>query len=901
VSVTEIKQALGGWELRLRPDTPREILDALTFYGHIAVIPGQVDPKQYGDNLLSTARYVGVYRGKDSQTGYTLKGSGMAFWLGDEDDKGDVFETAVTLTGATFAASLTALLPAGGAVIAGTLNAIAGTYTGKHQWETPRQAITYVTDTFGGEWRVNGNATLDAGTVAQLYNVTPTALVTPRGKGADLLRKALEGRLSMGVDVEDVTTRVVLLAEGSGESIATGSANAPATPFKDIRGNAIKATRIVSESGTESTNAAARAQLQLNRFVNARRSVELSSGEYDVKGTFKVGDYLDVYDPENGFYDILREVYWAGDRINPMALRCVEMTWPIPDGWTVAFRDINGVWIDLSRYYVGEGGDTTIVVGELARGLSSVIGEPIGVRPNLPEAGADFTVPAAPTWGTFSGGSYQPSTGEWTKSAILAVWTQPLNGDASTITDGGHYELRYRVNAFIGYEVRWGQLAGYRWGALSGNRWGAPITDPVSSGEWHSVFIPWGQTQMLIQELTPGVEYEFQIRAVDAADPPHQGPWSVSKFYVAVDDIFAPAQPAVPIVASSLIAFQIVHNLGKASGGTFNLEPDLAYLSVHVGLLASFLPDDSNMIGKLIANSGMIQAQIPAVGTLPYADTTATWIKVIAVDRSGNQSQPSAGVQSTIALIDDAHISDLTVSKVTAGTINAAWILAGSIKTANSGARVEVDAAGVRAYNSSGVNTTNIEAATGDATITGAFKTAVDGAGVEIVPGSVPKVILQPNPADDHYGQIFGLYFGTENATEMSIRRVSDDSIDGGKVLLMQSGAVLSHQPASPGVETYVGVGWPISQTFSGRGKMPGSFTFNDSLFYTAGTVVGAGFGAISLSYGLTMTSSVFPLYAISGATPGFNHCINLSTLTGYSVAWDDGAAHNVWSWVCRA
>lgn len=901
MSVTEIKQALGGWELRLRPDTPKEILDALSFYGHIAVVPGQVDPKQYGDNLLTTARYVGVYRGKDSQNNYTLKGSGMAFWLGDEDNKGDVFETAVTLTGATFAASVTALLPAGGAVIAGTLNAIAGTYTGKHQWQTPREAITYVTDTFGGEWRVNGNATLDAGTVAQLYNVSPTALLTPRGKGADLLRKALEGRLSMGVDVEDVTTRVVLLAEGAGDSIATGSANAPATPFKDIRGNAIKATRIVSESGTESTNAAARAQLQLNRFVNARRSVELSSGEYDVKGTFKVGDYLDVYDPENGFYDILREVYWAGDRINPMALRCVEMTWPIPDGWTVAFRDINGLWIDLSRYYIGEGGDTTIVVGELARGLSSVGGEPIGVRPNLPEAGADFTVPAAPTWGTFSGGSYQPSTGEWTKSAILAVWTQPLNGDASTITDGGHYELRYRVNAFIGYGVRWGQLAGYRWGALSANKWGAPITDPVSSGEWHSVFIPWGQTQMLIQELTPGVEYEFQIRAVDAADPPHQGPWSVSKFYVATGDLFAPSQPAAPVVATSMIAIQIVHTLGKAAGGTYNLESDLAYLSVHLGPSSSFAADNTNQIGKLIANSGMIQAQIPAVGTFKVDSTEAIWIRVIAVDRAGNESSPSNAVQSTVTLIDDAHISDLTVSKVTAGTINAAWLLAGSIKTANTGARVEVDAAGVRAYNSAGLNTTNIESANGNATITGEFSTAVDGAGVQIIPGNPGLILLRPNPADNHYGQLYGLYFGTENATELSVRRTSDDSIDGGKVLLMETGAVLSHQPASPGVETYISVGWPIAQTLFGRGKVDSAFHFSDSMFFTSGVVVGAGFGAIAINYGATMTSSVFPLYSISGAAPSFNHCINLSSLTGYSVSWDDGLAHNVWSWVCRA
>lgn len=955
MSVTEIKQALGGWELRLRPDTPREVLDALSFFGHIAVVPGQLEPRLYGDNLLTAARYVGVYRGKDSQSAYTLKGSGMAFWLGDEDDKGDVFETAVTLTGSSFAAAVTALLPAGGSITAGTINAIAGTYTGKHQWETPRKAITYVTDTFGGEWRVNGNGTLDAGTVAQLYNATPTALLTPQGKGADLLRKALEGRLAMGVDVEDVTTRVVLLAQGEGDSISTGSADAPATPFKDLHGNAVKATRIVSESGTETSNAAARAQLQLNRFVNARRSVQLSSGEYDIKGTFGVGDYLDVYDPENGFYDILREVYWEGDRINPMALRCVEMSWPIPEGWTVAFRDINGVWIDLSRYYIGETGDTTIVVGELARGLSSVGGEPIGIRPNLPEAGADFTVPAAPTWGTFSGGSYQPADGEWTKSAILAVWTQPLNGDSSVITDGGHYELRYRVNTYIGYGVRWGVLSAYRWGSLSGNRWGAPITDPVESGEWHTVFIPWGQTQMLIQELTPGVEYEFQIRAVDAANPPHQGPWSVSKFFVAVGDLFAPAQPAAPVVASSLIAFQIVHTLGKASGGTFNLEPDLAYLSVHVGNLSTFLPDDDNMIGKLIANSGMIQAQIPAVGTFQYEGTAATWIKVVAVDRAGNESQPSAGVQATVTLIDNAHISDLSVSKVTAGTITASWILAGSIKTATTGARVELDNDGIRAYNTLGAQTLDIDSDTGFVDIVGRFMAETDvGSVIKIDPvagGDDPFIYLESSNAVANRGHISQFTSGSNDTTEVSSKNIISDSVDGGrvwlnktsasmvvaptgstvqsgmnatvndvairglnqveikadtgagsgagKVLVNNAGAVLSALP-NGGVETYLGIGWPFVDRMSARGKMNDAFSYNDAMFYSTGIVIGAGFSSIVITYGPTMTSAIFPMYAISGATPNFNHCITNSTLTTFTVAWSDTNAHNMWAWVVR-
>jgi hypothetical protein len=955
VSVTEIKQALGAWQLRLRQDTPRELLNALSFYGHVALVPGQLDPAQYGDNLLSVARYVGVYRGKDASDDFTLKGSGMAFWLGDEDNKGDVFETAVVLTGATFAASVTALLPAGGAVTAGTINSVAGTYTGKHQWQTPRQALTYLTDLYGAEWRVNGNATLDAGTVAQLYNTSPTALITPRGKGADLLRKALEGKLAMGVDVEDTTTRVVLLAEGTGDSIATGSANAAGVSYKDLHGNTLRATRVVSESGTESGNATARAQLQLNRFLNPRRSVQLSTGAYDVKGTFVVGDYLWVYDPANGFYDTNQEIPWEGDRINPMALRCVEMTWPTPSGWTVGFRDLNGVWYDLSPWYVGESGDTTIVVGELARGLSSVGGEPIGIRPNLPEAGADFSIPAAPTFGTFSAGNYQPTDGQWTKAAILATWTQPLNTDLSTITDGGHYELRYRVNTFIGYSVRWGQMTGYRWGALAANRWGAPITSPVSSGEWHTIFVPWGQTQMLVQELTPGVEYEWQIRAVDAADPPHQGAWSSSLFYVAQGDIFAPSTPAAPTVASNPVSIQVIHTLGKASAGAYTLEPDLAYLSVHVGNLSGFQPDQTTLIGKLPANSGMLQAQIPAVGTFTLPDTAAVWVKVVAVDREGNESPPSAGVQATVELIDDAHISDLSVSKVTAGTITAAWILAGSIKTSNTGARVEIDNDGLRAYNTAGSQTLDVDADTGFVDIVGRFtaQTSV-GSVIKIDPvagGDDPFIYLKASNAATNRGHVAQFGTGTTDLTELSSKSIATDNVDGGRVWLSKananfayapegqspitaidlsndidiralgqvnirstdgassglakflafgSGALLSHTP-NGGVETFVGVGYPNTDRFAGRGKMALGFGASDGMFYSTGVVVGAGFGSIVLTYGPTMTSAIYPMYSIGGSAAGFNHCVTLSSLTSFQVAWDDGAAHSIWAWVVRS
>ena len=66
-------------------------------------------------------------------------------------------------------------------------------------------------------------------------------------------------------------------------------------------------------------------------------------------------------------------------------------------------------------------------------------------------------------------------------------------------------------------------------------------------------------------------------------------------------------------------------------------------------------------------------------------ETTERYVRVVAVDRKGNRSNASNTAMVTAELIDDAHISDLTVSKLTSGTGTFNMLLAGSIKTAEYG------------------------------------------------------------------------------------------------------------------------------------------------------------------------------------------------------------------------
>ncbi|MFI5687908.1 fibronectin type III domain-containing protein [Streptomyces sp. NPDC051636] len=916
MAVQEVLKALGSWEVKLLPGTPRDVLDALDYFGHIAIIPGRLDPLQYGDNLLTTARYVGVLRtrtiGDDGRTNapqddLSVGGVGMAMWLGDEDNKGAVYENAVTPASAAFADTINMLLPASGAypVTVGTVYPVAGQYTGRHQYETPRQAITYVCDTMSTSsvpvsWRVNGNGTLDAGPDSNLFVTNPTCVITTKGSGEDMTLRALPGSIDVTRDVEDYSTRVVLLAEGEGSSIATGAADiSPATPYKDIHGNPLKLTRLVSESDTATANAATRAQLALAQFTSARNALQLSTADYDVHGSFQVGDRVWVYDPDSGLIDTSTEITFRGTRINPIKLQVTETQWAITKAYTVAYRTVDGTWIDLTQYVEWEtDGTSTVTVGDFSRQLTSTGTEPVGSRPN-----ADTSIPGQPVLVTpFTGVAYLDNRG-FTRARVILSWNAPNNIDGSTILDGDHYEIRWAVDTDMIYPASWAAVSQVRWQDLQ--IWAQPFAAP--NAQWQTMVVNWDTTTAQIQDLSPGIGYDVQIRAVDKAG--NVGAWSPTTTFVASADNIPPSTPAPPSVAGSRIAVQITHTLGKSSGGTFNLESDLDHLEVHVSYEPTFTPDSTTLLGKALATAGMIQAQIPVVYTVQVEETSTRYVKVVAVDKTGNKSGPSDAATATALLIDDAHISDLTVSKVTAGTINADFIVGARIKTADSGPRVELNSGGIGAWNAAGTQTVAIAGADGSVSIIGTLKSGTSGKRIEINPTStlLPEIRWYANtgtdygyinagsagtdvslgmnssPYDDGTGTqvIARTYLNTVNA-EIAVVR-ADTQIRRGGYLWASADTLFAgfNRADIDGGMLYadsgkVRVGWNPSDTtngqyfdlVSGRTRHIGqwaNYTFADSnegiftgtVSWNYGT---SGTAGIVLSYGPTMASSMVPI-----------------------------------------
>jgi hypothetical protein len=754
VPITESHQALGSWTLTLKADTPREILDRVSYLGHITVHTGRVDPRTTGDTLLSTSRYTGVVRGKDlTDSGHTLSGAGMAFWLGDEDGKGDVIETPVAIVAETFTQSVRDLLPASGAVTEGTFHAITGTYTGTHQYQSPRTAIDYVCTTMGGEWRVNGNATLDVGAVGDLYVTTPVAAIIRHGAGVDMNLRALPGEAGVTTDVEDFTTRVVLLAEGEGDAVATGSADiAPGlNPYLDLHGNPVKLTRLVSESGTDAVNAIARAQLQLNRFTSPRDALRLSTQDYDVKGTVAVGDYTWVFDPDIGLADLANEVQFRGLRLYPVKLRVIELTFPVVAGSTVAYRDKLGAWTDLSDYIEWESDATTVQVGGYSRSLSSS-GEVVGSRPK-----PDSSVPGIVTWNEpFRVGVYQsPVTGS-ARGDVFLNWDRPNNTDSTPIIDGSHYEIRYRHATTPFYPAVWDQVEGLygvwdNWEA-TGATWDSPIVYPET--EWQTAIASFDDTTFRLQELIPSTPYEAQIRAVDLATPFNAGAWSALALWQTTNDNIPPVTPAPPEVQGNPMAVQMVHRLGAASGGTFNLDADLHHLELHGGSEPIFTPSEDTMLGKVLANYGLIVGEIPVVAMFQITSVAPVYFKVIAVDEAGNKSAPSVAVMETADLISDQYIGSLTASKITAGTMTSNVIVGGSIATGGefSFPRVEMTSAGLRGLGSSANTLWTADTSTGKIMVNGTGGIEINDGRMICRNGSGTTIVEIGECADGRHG-----------------------------------------------------------------------------------------------------------------------------------------------------
>ena len=667
--ITERLMKLGAWNLRLR-DT--SLIDELPYFGHVVIVPQRIlNPGRLDDaGLLAAASYTGILREKSLVTAagksdeLAIGGHGPEGWLADEEGKGYVYETERAYSADTFANVINrsgsapyGLLrnDAGNLVVIkdGVINSVAGTYTGTHLFQNQRDAIRYVTEVFTAEYRVNPDFTLDAGTHAQLFVTTPTAVAVRREAiGDDPNFDGIPyGTFQTVRDVKGYASRVLLLGEGTGGTLITGSAVDSSIPYKDPNNVAVVRVAVVSESETESGNADTRAQIDLDARGDTRDAVSLSPADFDVDGVVAVGDTIYVFDPEGELVDTTNEARFRGRALPAAAIRCLGITWPVTDGMGIYFRTagVAPTYLDLSDQVIFETGAPTLEVGALPR--STRAGDPQTVAGKIftdAAGGGDAAVPDVPAhtatpWAT---ASYVDGEGH-TRAQISVSWSQPLNTDGSTITDGAYYTIRWRRNGETEYQY--------------------------SS-------VGFDKTVFLLQDLSPGVTYQISVEAVDTFTPPNRSGFGTDESVVASTDTVAPSTPAAPTVAASLIAVQVEHTLGKSTGGTFNLETDLDHLNIYISTVSGFTPSAANLAGKLQANAGHLTLGIKVIGTFNVPDATVRYVKVTAVDKAGNESAASTQASASATLIDTVNIANAAITTALIGDLQVTGAKIGALQ-----------------------------------------------------------------------------------------------------------------------------------------------------------------------------------------------------------------------------
>lgn len=932
--VTELIMSPGSWSITLSPNTPRSIIDSLTYFQHVVISTGRHNPVIEGNGLFSSGRYTGVITGLDFQSlnqgrGPIISGDGLSTWLGNASKVGPVIEGNNTpgssgngsqFTSATYATVINTLRPA--SVNAGTVFPMPNpaTFTGGFVWKLPSEALTsfaqQVTQgplpTQIAEWRVNNNNTLDFGPVASLYKTTPTVAVVSKNAGIDMNVRALDGVAQLVEDVKDYTTRAIVLTGGVGQTIAVGVANSSdvgaTNPYTDFNGNPVKLTRLISASSVSSFNANVSAQAALIPYTTPADQVRLSSTEYDVDGVLQVGDYIWLYDPDAGFVDPANEIVFRGQRINPTKQRLIQSNWPVTSDMTVAYRDQSGVWHDLTDYVIFEDNMfTQLTVGGYNRNLVST-SEPVGPRPQ-----PDTTVPGVPVFGAFNSTTYQGVSDGRTKAQIQVQWSTPTNTDGTTLVDLDHYEVRYRPNlGFFTTNPTYSalNLAGYTYSSLAslGGTYASIV--PTAISDWKVTFVAGGTNQLLIQELTPAVTYDFQIRAVDTTQPPNYGAFSATTTFQAQQDTVPPPTPDTPTVATNMASVQVTWDCGLASGGTFNQAVDLHHVEVHGSYDPLFIPTNATKLGNLPANIGNIVGQIPVVGsfTIPpnLPPANAMFIKLIAVDESGNKSNPSASAGSTATLWSNAYITDLSVSKLTAGTITASIILGSSISTGATGQRCVMDSTGFHAFDASGSQIFDVNSSSPVVTL---GKNGPTTASIT-VDTSIGNPVMNFNPASGGNrafinavtlgggGVGLGLNAGSftsgfDSAT-VSYRLFMTDS--GGAFFQTVDTTQTAHGGAVTITDQFSTMGFIlpsgiVSRLFvddAGHHTGVGALrNFNSAVLTTdlwfAGSVQVTA-NSLGVTYGLTMAAVMYPLCTIWNTNPNDYVSVTLNSTTGFTM-----------------
>lgn len=443
MTVTERHMKAGQFTLDLTDEIPYATFSAIQEFDHIVITPTRLaNPLALTDSgLLGSALYTGVILGR--QTNRRISGQGLAYWLGTDDGRGDLLDTAVTLSAANLGTALTALVPSSLTYSGFAISPPAGTVTATYQWITRREAIDSVCRALGAEWRITPNGRFVADSAQYIAEFDESGLnpgftfLTRRRSGAyEYNRRTVQAQdLARATDVAGYTTKVIVVGKkGDGALIATGSATG-ANVYKDFNNNNVVLERFANAPQVPSASLNSYATAVLGLYSSTRRSITLSSDTHVLTtsgfpSAVRAGGVVYVYDVEAGLTDPLNYFAHRGEILKPVKLRVRSLTWPVREGMGVYVRRSGATptYTDVTDYVKWENSPTQWEVGasmfDLDQDPQQVGGAFLGVNPEIVNRLA-----TAPGWVDFSSSITTTgfAAGSVVNSALYRRWDDSLD------------------------------------------------------------------------------------------------------------------------------------------------------------------------------------------------------------------------------------------------------------------------------------------------------------------------------------------------------------------------------------------------------------------------------------------------------------------------------------------
>ncbi len=277
-----------------------------------------------------------------------------------------------------------------------------------------------------------------------------------------------------------------------------------------------------------------------------------------------------------------------------------------------------------------------------------------------PLASTDQRTPAAPTGLELSEQRYQDELGVW-RSTISASWRAVTASTGATDMRVGSYALH-------------GRPEGGQWRQLT-------VTDGALATAW--------------QPFDAGTTWDFAVTATGLNG--HTSAYSMAvQWTFGADDTPPPAPSAASLtvrLGALLAAWDGLDHTGAP------MPSDWKHTEVHLSAVPGFAPSASTLIDVISSGGG---GQVP-IFDLAYG--TTYFVKLVAVDFTGNRSPASAevsGVPVRVVRTDiadgavgDAQIGNLSANKITtgqlgAGIVDAIQIKASQITSGTSQADVQI-------------------------------------------------------------------------------------------------------------------------------------------------------------------------------------------------------------------